>query len=192
MNLNQMAQQGAPQEPQGPQAAPAGKTQPTARQQAQFDMLLGRARQIMGEQAQAWRQAMQIDPADAAVRMGTQTLRFLAMESEKAGQPVDPAVLLHAGVQLVKDVAGLANDAGMVPDEQLEPFLQQVMQESIAEYMRMDAEDGLMPPPGAPGAPGAPPGGQPPPASGPAPGPQGLNLAQMAQRQPQPSQGGVQ
>jgi len=56
-------------------------------------------------------------------------------------------VLLHVGVQFVKDIAGLANDAGMVPDEQLEPFLQQVMQESIAEYMRLDADDGLMPPP---------------------------------------------
>ena len=38
--------------------------------------------------------------------MGTQTLRYLAQQSEKAGQPVDPAVLLHVGVQFVKDIAG--------------------------------------------------------------------------------------
>ncbi|MDZ7863180.1 hypothetical protein [Acidovorax sp.] len=146
MNLNQMARQGAPA--QDPTVGSTGGGQPaSARQQAQFDMLLGRARQMMGEQAQAWREAMDIDPAQAAVRMGTQTLRYLAQQSEKAGQPVDPAVLLHVGVQFVKDIAGLANDAGMVPDEQLEPFLQQVMQESIAEYMRMDADDGLMPAP---------------------------------------------
>lgn len=146
MNLHEMARQGALPSPQAPQAAPAGKTSPSPRQQAQFDMLLGRARQLMGEQAQQWRQAMEVDPAQAAVRLGTQTLRFLAMQSDKAGEPVDPAVLLHAGVQLVKDVAGLANDAGLVPDEQLEPFLQQVMQESMAEYMRMDADEGLLPP----------------------------------------------
>ena len=146
MNLNQMARQGAPA--QDPTVGSTGGGQPaSSRQQAQFDMLLGRARQMMGEQAQAWREAMDIDPAQAAVRMGTQTLRYLAQQSEKAGQPVDPAVLLHVGVQFVKDIAGLANDVGMVPDEQLEPFLQQVMQESIAEYMRLDADDGLMPPP---------------------------------------------
>lgn len=190
MNLNEMAQGAPGQDPAT--GTTGGKTPASPQQQAQFDMLLGRARQLLGESAVEWKGAMDIDPAGAAVKFGTQTLRFLATQSEKAGQPVDPAVLLHVGVQFVKDVAALANDAGMVPDEQLEPFLQQVMQESIAEYMRMDAEDGLMPPPGASGAPGATPGGQPQPAPGPAPGPQRLNLAQMAQRQPQPSQGGVQ
>ena len=72
-----------------------------------------------------WKAAMQIDPARAAVKMGTQTLRFLAQQSEKAGQPVDPMVLLHAGIQLVKDIAGIANDTGLLPDSQIEPFLQQ-------------------------------------------------------------------
>ena len=148
MNLNDMAQAGAAGQA-GPGMAqgqpPAGKTAPTPEQQAQFDILLGRARELLGESAQEWKDAMKIDPARAAVKMGTQTLRYLAQQSEKAGQPVDPAVLLHVGVQFVKDIAGLANDAGMVPDEQLAPFLQQVMQESIAEYMRLDADDGLMP-----------------------------------------------
>lgn len=187
MNLNQMARQGTrAQDPTVGSTGSTGGSKPaSARQQAQFDMLLGRSRQMMGEQAQAWRQAMDIDPAQAAVRMGTQTLRFLATESQKAGQPVDPAVLLHAGVQLVKDIAGVANDAGLVPDEQLEPFLQQVMQESIAEYMRMDADEGLMPRPEDLRQ-----GAQPPAA----PGPHGLGQAQrgqMAPQQPQP-QGGAQ
>lgn len=148
MNLNDMAQQGAPGAAEDPAAGTSGgKTPATAEQQAQFDMLLGRARTIMGESAEEWKAAMQIDPARAAVKMGTQTLRFLAQQSEKAGQPVDPMVLLHAGIQLVKDIAGIANDTGLLPDSQIESFLQQVMQESMAEYMRMDAEEGLMPPP---------------------------------------------
>lgn len=178
MNLNEMAQPQTPEQPADPtMGTTGGKTPATPEQQAQFDMLLGRARQILGESAKEWKDAMKIDPAGAAVKMGTQTLRFLAQESEKAGQPVDPAVLLHVGVQFVKDVTALANESGMVPDDKLEPFLQQVMQESMAEYMRMDAEEGLLQ-----GAPGAPTSG-PPPA---APGPQGMNLAQMAQ------QGGAQ
>lgn len=161
MNLHEMAMQGPAGQGAGA-AAPGGKTPASAEQQAQFDMILGRARQLLGESAQEWRAAMDIDPAGAAVRFGTATLRFLAMESEKAGQPVDPAVLLHAGVQFVKDVAGLANDAGLVPDDQLEPFLQRVMQESIAEYMRLDADAGLMPP-----TRGAAPRRPPPPGTGP-------------------------
>lgn len=173
MNLDDMAQQGAEQPASDPTTgSTGGKTPATPEQQAQFDMLLGRSRQMLGESAEGWREAMQQDPVRGAVSLGTQTVRFLAQESEKAGQPVDPAVLLHVGVQFVKDIAGLANDTGMVPDDQIEPFLQQVMQESIAEYMRMDADEGLMP---------EQPGGQQPP---PAPGPQGMNLAQMAQGGP--------
>ena len=175
MNLNELAQQGAPQDPaMAPgQTEQAAKQPASPEQQAQFDMLLGRARQIMGETAEEWMQALKLDPVTTAVKFGTQTLRHLAQQSEQAGQPVDPAVLIHAGIQLVKDVAGIANEAGVVPDEKLEGFLQDVMQQSIAEYLRMDADEGLISPeqmqPGAAQA-----------------EPEGVNLAQMAQ------QGGVQ
>ena len=137
MNLNEMAQTGQPEETS--QAKPASE-----KQQRQFDLLLGRCRQVLGESADQWLQALEVDPVQAAVQMGTQTLRTLAMQSEEAGTPVDPAVLLHVGVTLVKDVAGIANEAGLVPDDKLESYLQEVMQLSIAEYMRMDADEGLM------------------------------------------------
>lgn len=175
MNLNEMAQQGEPQDQaMAPgQAEQAAKQPASPEQQAQFDMLLGRARQIMGETAEEWMQALKLDPVATAVKFGTQTLRHLAQQSEQAGQPVDPAVLIHAGIQLVKDVAGIANEAGVVPDEKLEPFLQDVMQQSIAEYLRMDADEGLISPeqmqPGAE-----------------QPEPEGVNLAQMAQQGGQP------
>lgn len=136
MNLNDMAAS----QPESPsQATPA-----TPKQQRQFDLLLGRCRQVMGESAEQWLQALEADPVEAAVQMGTHTLRSLAMESEKAGHPVDPAVLLHVGVTLVKDVAGIANEAGLVPDDKLEDYLKDVMQRSLAEYLRMDADEGLM------------------------------------------------
>ena len=42
MNLNEMTREAAPQEGGSPQQTPA-----TPEQQAQFDLLLGRARQVM-------------------------------------------------------------------------------------------------------------------------------------------------
>ena len=175
MNLNELAQQGEPQDPaMAPGQTEQGAKQPASpEQQAQFDMLLGRARQIMGETAEEWMQALKLDPVTTAVKFGTQTLRHLAQQSEQAGQPVDPAVLIHAGIQLVKDVAGIANEAGVVPDEKLEGFLQDVMQQSIAEYLRMDADEGLISPE------------QMPPGAAQAE-PEGVNLAQMAQQGGQP------
>jgi hypothetical protein len=139
MNLNQMAQEGQ---------APSRK-QATPEQQEQFDLLLGRARQLMAKDADIWMEALKTSPVTAAVQMGTSLLRQLAQQSEKAGFPVDPAVMMHVGVTMVKDIAGVANDHGIVPDEELESYLQQVMQESIAEYMRRDADEGLMPDPAA-------------------------------------------
>lgn len=115
-------------------------------QQQQFDMLLGRARQMMGASAEEWLSALKADPVQAAVTMGTSTVRELATMSEKAGQKVDPAVLLNVGVQFVKDVAGIANEASLVPDEQLEQYLHDVMSQSIMEYLRMDAKDGILSP----------------------------------------------
>ena len=137
MNLNEIAQQD--------EASQA--IAPTQAQQAQFDMLLGRARQVMGASAEEWMQALSVDPASAAVHMGTQLLRSLVQASEQAGQPVDPVVLIHVGVNLAKDIAGIANHHGLVPDDQLEDFIRDVTQQSIAEYFRMDSEEGMEPEP---------------------------------------------
>ena len=158
MNLNDMTES-APEQPgteqEGQSAKPASQEQ-----QAQFDLLLGRARQVLGENGEQLMQALKTDPVKMSVMFGTRTLRQLATMSEKAGQPVDPAVLMHVGLTLIKDIAGLANEAELVPDEQLEGYIREVTQESLAEYMRMDADDGLLQ--GQPGAeqvaqPGVPP-----------------------------------
>jgi hypothetical protein len=130
MNLEQM------QKPAQKQATP--------QQQEQFDLILGRCRQLMGETGQAWVAAMKKDPVRAAVSMGVQVVREVATMSDKAGSPVDPVVLIHVGLTLIKDIAGLANDGGMVPDEQLEDYIHQVTQMSLAEYMRLDADEGLL------------------------------------------------
>lgn len=147
INLKQMgeAQQPAPitvgnDGQQVPQKSPA-----TPEQQAQFDAIVGSCRQIIAGTAEEWMVALQKDPARTAVKMGTQVLRHMVTQYEKAGTPIAPEVLIHAGVTLVKDIAQIVNDAGIVPDDKLESFLQQVTQESIAEYLRMDADAGLIP-----------------------------------------------
>lgn len=138
MNLQDMATGEQPAEQTQSQAA-------TPEQQAQFDKLLARSRTVMAQSAQEWMAALKDDPVRAAVHLGTALLRSLVQQSEKAGVPVDPAVVIHVGITMVKDIAGVANDAGVIPDDKLESFLQEVTQQSIAEYMRQDADEGLMP-----------------------------------------------
>ncbi len=135
MNLQEMSQD---------QPSAGASRQPTPDEQAQFDTLLGSCRQVMADTAEEWMQALQADPVAAAVKMGTQTVRYFVQKYEEAGQPFAPEVIIHAGITLVKDIAGVVNENGLVPDEQLESFLQDVMQQSIAEYLRMDADEGLM------------------------------------------------
>lgn len=124
-----------------PKAKPA-----EPKQQAQFDLLLGRSRQLMEKSAQEWMATLQQDPVQGAVTLGTETLRNLAQQSEQAGQPVDPVVLLNVGIQFCKDIAAIANAAGLVQDEELPNYLKDTMSQSMAEYLRMDAEDGLLSP----------------------------------------------
>ena len=119
---------------------------PEKRQQMQFDMLLGRARELMVASGEQWVQALKQDPVENGVMMGVQTLRSLAGMSTKAGQPVDPMVLVHVGLQLTKDIAALANACGAVPDEDLRVYLQDVTGRSMGEYLRLDAKDGLLSP----------------------------------------------
>lgn len=120
-----------------PNAKPA-----SAAQQKQFDLLLGRARQLMAENGEEWIGTLEADPVQGAVALGTNTVRELVDMSEQAGQQVDPAVLFNVGVQFVKDIAGVVNAAGLVPDEQLPQYLKDVMSQSMMEYLSADAKDG--------------------------------------------------
>lgn len=126
---------------ESPDAKPA-----TGAQQAQFDMLLGRCRQVMGEAAQEWLDTLKADPVAGAVTLGTQTLRSMVQMSEQAGQPVDPAVLLNVGIQLCKDIAAVVNEAGLVDDAGLGQYLKDVVSQSMMQYLDDDAKDGLLSP----------------------------------------------
>lgn len=122
-----------------PKAKPA-----SAGQQQQFDMILGRARQVMEDAGEQWIAALKADPMMASVNMGTATIRQMATMSEKAGQPVDPTVLFHVGVQFCKDIAAVALAAGAIEEDEIKSFLKDSMAQSIMEYLKLDAQDGLI------------------------------------------------
>lgn len=117
---------------------------PSEGQQQQFDMILGRARQVMEDAGQQWISALKADPMMAAVNMGTATIRQMATMSEKAGQKVDPTVLFHVGVQFCKDIAAVALAAGAIQEDEIEAFLKDSMAQSMMEYLKLDAEDGII------------------------------------------------
>jgi hypothetical protein len=121
-----------------------------AKQQAQFDLLLGRARQMMEQSSEEWLSTLKASPVDGAVTLGTETIREISKMSEKAGQPVDPVVLVHVGTQFCKDIAAVANKAGLVKNEELPQFLKDVMSQSMMAFMQADKDEGLMEPQGQP------------------------------------------
>lgn len=118
----------------------------TEPQQKQFDLLLGRSREMMEKNGEQWLKAIQADPVEAAVTLGVQTVRGMASMSESAGQKVDVSVLINVGVQFIKDIAAVANAAKAVPDEQLPTYIKQVTSEFLSEYLRLDGKDGLLSP----------------------------------------------
>lgn len=150
-------------------------------QQQQFDMLLGRARQLMASAGEQWIQALKADPVQAAVTFGVATLRKLAGMSTKAGTPVDPAVLFNVGINFIKDIAGVANAAGAVPDEQLPQYLKEVFSQSMAEYLKLDAKEGMMPKAEAQGMLAKMQGGSPAEPAGEGPGPDNLPAHEQAE-----------
>jgi len=115
-------------------------------QQAQFDLLLGRARQLMSRSAPEWLSALEANPVEGAVTLGVGTLRSLVRMSEQAGQKVDPVTFMHVGLQFCKDIAATANAANIVPDDKLEDYLRELLPRAVAEHVKQDADEGLLTP----------------------------------------------
>lgn len=123
----------------------------TPQQQKQFDLILGRARQLMESAGKEWISSLKIDPVHTAVKLGVSTLRELEQSSTQAGQAVDPTVMFQVGIQFVKDIANVANAAGVLADDAIPAFLKDVFSQAMAEYLHLDAKDGLIKQKGAEG-----------------------------------------
>jgi hypothetical protein len=132
------ALQAAAQAPQG------GSRKPTSQEKELFDLLVGRSLGALAQDAQGLDAALKSDPITGAVEYGTRALREVAGAAEDAGKPVPFEVLLGAGQQVIKEIAAIANEKGYVADEELETFLKEVFQQSIAKYAQLDVKEGKM------------------------------------------------
>lgn len=111
-----------------------------------FDLVVGRTLGALAKNGEDLDRAMRADPIRAAVEFGTSALRTVAMGASDAGKPISFEILIQAGMQVIKELAGIANDKGYLPDEGIETFLKEAFQQSLSKYTKMDADDGMIDP----------------------------------------------
>jgi hypothetical protein len=109
-----------------------------------FDLVVGRTMKALSTNAQDLDTALKADPIQAAVEFGTSALRTVAQGAGDAGKPISFDILAQAGMQVIKELAGIANDKGYLPDEEIETFLKEAFQQSLSKYTKMDADDGTL------------------------------------------------
>jgi hypothetical protein len=128
-----------------PQAAPpqqAAKVDPKL--VALVELVASRTMQALAQVGPDLDAALKADPVDAAVKFGTQALRQVVMAAMQAGKELPFDAIVNAGMVVIKELAAIANDKGYLPDEQIETFLKEVFQQSLAEYTRLDMKDGML------------------------------------------------
>lgn len=109
-----------------------------------FDLVVGRTMKALAQSADDLDRAMKADPIEAAVQFGTSALRTVAQGAGDAGQEISFDILAQAGMQVIKELAGIANEKGYLPDEEIETFLKEAFQQSLSQYTKMDAADGTL------------------------------------------------
>lgn len=111
-----------------------------------FDLVVGRTLDALSKVGQDLDTAMKADPIRATVEFGTSALRTVAMGADDAGKPISFDIMIQAGMQVIKELGGIANDKGYLPDEGIETFLKEAFQQSLSKYTKMDADDGMIDP----------------------------------------------
>lgn len=111
-----------------------------------FDLVVARTLDALTSNAQDLDTALKADPIQATVTMGTSALRTVAKAADDAGKPIKFEVLIQAGMQVIKELGGIANEKGYLPDDQIDVFLKESFQQSLSQYAKMDIEDGDMAP----------------------------------------------
>lgn len=130
--------QAAPQMPAGDQLDP--------KMLDLFDKVVNYTRAMLAEGAKEVLAAMKADPVSAAAEFGARSLRQVVQAAGRAGTEMPPAVVVAAGVQIIKDLAAAAEANGLIEDGEEEVFLTQALQQGLAAYARMDADEGLIDP----------------------------------------------
>lgn len=109
-----------------------------------FALVVSRVRQALTKVAKDLDVALKADPVHGAVQFGTTALREVVMAAEKAGKKLPFDVIAASGMQIIKDIATIANEKGYLQDEGIEVFLKEAWQQSLSQYAKMDAKDGLL------------------------------------------------
>jgi hypothetical protein len=120
------------------QAAP----EPTPEAREAFDVVVGRTLEALAQDPEGLDAALKADPVAGAVAYGTKALHGIAAAADEAGSPIPFEILSGAGMQVIKVMGGIANDKGYLPDEQIEVFLKEAFQQSLAKYTAMDMQAG--------------------------------------------------
>lgn len=129
-------------EPQGALAAQQQEAEPTEGAREAFDVVVGRTLEALAQDPEGLDAALKADPVAGAVAYGTKALHGIAASADEAGQPIPFEILSGAGMQVIKVMAGIANDKGYLPDEQIDVFLKEAFQQSLAKYSAMDMQAG--------------------------------------------------
>lgn len=111
-----------------------------------FQLVVARVRQALAKVGESLDSALKADPYHGAIEFGVRALRSVVGAAEKAGKPIPFEVMLAAGVQVVKDLASIANEKGYLDDSEIETFLKEVLQQAMQQFIQLDADEGKMSP----------------------------------------------
>lgn len=143
MNEGALAQAAsAPAAPAPTPKDPSAGIDPQMLEAAQ--LMVARCRTALANDAEGVDAAMQADPIQAAVVNGVRVVRGMAKAADKAGRSMPFDVLMATGMQIIKDLAGIALEKGYLAEEDLPTFLKEVTQQSLRQYIAADLEDGTM------------------------------------------------
>lgn len=130
-------------EMQEPTAGPAAAT---PEMQELFDLAVARVMETLATSGEDLDRALRADPVRATVEFGTDAVHVIAMSAESAGKPIPFEILIQVGIQTIKELGSIANDKGYLPDEEIEVFLKEAFQQSLAKYTKLDMQAGKIKP----------------------------------------------
>jgi hypothetical protein len=111
-----------------------------------FQLAVSRVLEALGKDGRGLDAAMKADPIRASVQYGTAAVRTVAQSAQDAGKPIPFDILIQVGMQTVKELAAVALQKSYIQESQVEVFLKEVFQQSLAKYAQSDIQDGSITP----------------------------------------------
>lgn len=111
-----------------------------------FKLITARTLEALAHVGKDFDAALRADPVQAAVQFGTSALRSVVGGATKAGVKAPFEVIFAAGLQTIKEIGAIAAEKGYLPDDQIEVFLKEALQQSLQRYTQLDMKDGLISP----------------------------------------------